>query len=409
MNPDKFRKLFLLFTLLVIFIFTSCSKNDSPVEPEITPYRGQLTGSGNNGNFPVLFLQTTISSMAGSNTINVKLIYDVNAYKISYRTVDSKGNIITVSGSIFIPVSKNNLSLISIQHGTQTKRTSVGSTSSLNAPEGLIAASLGYYAVVPDYIGLGESTLLHPYHLAKPSADAVVDIIRAGREFALSKGITLNGQVFLAGYSEGGYVTMAAQKEIEKSFSSEFNLTAVAPMAGAYDLNLTAKKIIEGKIYNQPAYLAFFSVAYNNYYGWNKLGEFFNPPYAEMLPGLFDGTKSTGEINQALTNDVAKLFKQSFIDAYLNGTETTLTQAFIENSLLDWTPKAPMRLYHGDADEYVPYENSTKARDLFRSRGTNVELITITGGTHTSTALPAITLAIEWFGSLKLSKSLASK
>ena len=398
------RKQLTLILLAFFFLVTSCKKSDSPVEPEITPARGQVVSSTFNGTFSIPLLQAMVSSISGGEQFKNKILYDVDYYKLVYRTADIKGNIIVVSGAVFLPKGKNNLSLVSVQHGTQTKRINVGSVNALNATDGLVAAALGYFAVVPDYIGLGESMLVHPYHISKSSADPIIDIIRAGKEFAGKNNITLNGQIFLAGYSEGGYVTMAAQREIEQNYKSEFQLTAVAPMAGAYDLNLSAKKIFQGKTYNQPAYLAYFMVAYNDVYGWNKLDAFFNSPYAEKLPALFNGSKTTTEINSELTNDLSKLLNQNFVNGYLNGTETTLTAAFSSNSLLDWKPTAPMHLYHGDADEYVPYENSVQAKNYFLTRGVNVELVTIPGGTHGSAALPSIVAAIEWFGTLKLAK-----
>jgi len=293
-----------------------------------------------------------------------------------------------------------------LQHGTQTNRSIVGSVSPLNSLDGMLGASLGYYTIVPDYLGLGESTILHPYHHAKSSADCVIDLIRAGREFALRSNIKLNGQVFLAGYSEGGYVTLAAHKEIEKNYSNEIKIAACAPMAGAYDLNLTAKAILQKQTYNQPSYLSFFIVAYNEIYGWNRLTDAFNSPYAEKMPSLFDGTKTTTEINAQLTTSISQLFKQNFLNAYLNGSEVDLTTAFTNNSLLNWTPSAPLRFYHGSADEYVPYENSTNARDYFKSVGATVELITIPGGTHTSAALPSIINAVDWFETIRLNKQV---
>ncbi len=402
-NMFVFSKRFFYLLLLTISIsLVSCKSEDSPVEP-VEQKRGDIVSTNFITNYSRQVVQTFITLAAGQQ-INVTLKYDVDAYKIVYRTLDPKGNVVIASGAIFIPKGKDNLPLISLQHGTQTNRNVVASVNPLYSIEGLTAAALGYYTLVPDYLGLGESTLLHPYHYAKSSADCVIDLIRSGREFARSSNIKLNGQVFLAGYSEGGYVTLAAHKEIEKNYSGEIKIAACAPMAEAYDLNLTAKTILQKQTYNQPSYLSFFVVAYNEIYRWNKLSEAFNSPYAEKMLSLFDGTKITTEINVQLTTNISQLFKQNFLNAYLNGSEADLTTAFTNNSLLNWTPSAPLRFYHGSADEYVPYENSTNARDYFKSVGATVELITIPGGTHTSTALPSIINTIDWFETIRLNK-----
>jgi predicted esterase len=404
----KFRQIIdLIFPMILFVSFFSCRNDDSPLEPPQN-YRGQIVDTSTIGNYNTTFLRAFVNSIAGVFQSDIDLKYDVRVFRIIYKTRDTKGYLVNASGALYVPRGKNNLSVISLHHGTQTKRENVASKNSLASPEGLIAASLGYFALVPDYLGLGESTILHTYHHQKSSAECVIDFIRAGKEFAQQKNIFFNGQLFLAGYSEGGYVTLATHKEIEQNYKNEFSVTASAPMAGAFDLLLTASSIIQKTSYNQPSYLAFFFAAYDNIYGWNRLGQIFNSPYAERIPNLFDGTKSTGEINGQLTSNLRQLFKQSFIEGFVEGTETEVRSAFQENSLLNWKPIAPLRFYHGDADEYVPYENSVNAKNYFRSIGASAELITISGGTHASAVLPSIVGAMEWFETIRFKKQIAA-
>jgi predicted esterase len=396
-----------LSCIIIVILFVSCGKNsDSPVEPTIQN-RGQVISSGSMGSYSAATLQAFAAAAMGVTQFSFTLQYDVDTYKIDYVTVDTQNKLVVASGVIIIPKGKSNLSLMSLQHGTVTSRAQVGSQSITNAVEGLIAGALGYFALEPDYLGLGDSNILHPYHYQKSSANAVIDFIRAGRSFAASKGVILNGQVFLAGYSEGGYVTLAAHKEIEQNYSSEIKVTASSPMAGAYDLNLTASTILQQSTYNQPSYLAYFFEAYNSIYGWNRLSDVFNSPYAERIPNLYNGSNTTDQINAQLSASISQLFKQSFVTSFLAGKETAVTAAFAENSLINWKPAAPIRLYHGNADEYVPYQNSVNARDYFKAQGSTVELITISGGTHESASIPSILDAISWFESIRLKKLIA--
>lgn len=406
----KSLKKYLIVPILII-IFVSCrSDSDTPTDPDpVLRTRGALLTFEKTGEFSTNIIEDFLNSLSTDQPVQLIAAYDVEVYKVIYITQNHNGEIVEASGAIFLPKGKNNFSIASIHHGTQTKRDRVGSVSPLYAPEGLAAASLGYFTLVPDYLGLGESTSVHPYHHQKSSAEPVIDFIRAGKEFAKKNNLVLNGQIFLAGYSEGGYVTLAAHKEIEQNYSAEIEVTASAPMAGAYDLNLTAKTIIQQGTYNEPSFLAYFLVAYNEIYGWNRLNDFFNSPYSERLPSLFDGTKTTSQINAQLTSNLSQLFKQSFISSYLNGTETIVTQAFNENSLLNWVPSSPIRFYHGDADEYVPYENAVIAKNYFLSHGGDVDLITIPGGTHATSVLPSIISAIEWFETIRISKLIADK
>jgi len=399
-----------IVVLFISFLFVSCSKNngDSPVEPTLQS-RGQVVSSTFLGTYSAVTLQTYLNIAAAGAQTGVTLQYDVDAYKIVYGTLDPKGNLVIASGGLYIPKGKNSLPFISIHHGTVSDRESAPSANPLNTLVGLVGASLGYLAVEPDYLGLGESGILQPYLYQTSSALTVIDFIRAGRNFAVTKGITLNGQVFLAGYSEGGYVTLAAQKEIEQNYRGEINITASAPMAGPYDLNLTAETVLQNKTYSVPGYIALFFLSYNSIYGWNRINDIFAAPYSQTIPTLFDGSKNLSQINALLTTDLTKLFNPTFTNSFLGGKETDITAAFTSNSLLNWTPTAPTRLFHGDADELVPYQNSLEARDYFNSHGANINLVTISGGTHETSALPSITAALSWFGSLRLSKTVAMK
>jgi pimeloyl-ACP methyl ester carboxylesterase len=201
---------------------------------------------------------------------------------------------------------------------------------------------------------------------------------------------------------------MAAHREIQQNYSGEINVTASAPMAGAYDLYSTAKTVLKNKTYDEPSFLAYLIVAYNDIFEWNALNKYFNSPYLEKIPALFDGTNTTDEINNALTNDLSKLFKQDFIDSFESGTETNLANAFKDNGLINWVPSVPVKLFHGDADQFVPYQNSVDAYNHFKSNGADVEFFTIPGGNHYTAAIPSILGAIEWFESLRFNKSIAA-
>jgi hypothetical protein len=169
-------------------------------------------------------------------------------------------------------------------------------------------------------------------------------------------------------------------------------------MAGPYDLLGTIESVLMNQYYDNPAYIAFLLTAYDKIYGWNRLNDMFREPYGAMMPGLFDGSKSYGDINRQLPVELRALLKPEFIDAYLSGNETDVLDAATENTLLDWSPVTPIRFFHGDADEAVPYSNALTALENLKSQSAvSIELITIEGGTHESAGIPAILGMIDWF------------
>ncbi len=396
-NTYKIRHiLFSVFTIALFFI-QGCSENVT--EPEVTKTRGGIVSTTPLQTYTTTEIQQVLGLAGISNSFNLQ--YSVEAVKIVYWTIDADGKYIKASGAIMVPKNINNLPLFNMNHGTVVKRDRVASVSPFNITEGvagLVMGALGYLSCVPDYPGFGESNKLHPYIHAKSIANAVIDFLKSAQKYAKNKKITLNNQLFLAGYSEGGYVTLATQKEIEENYSSEFDITAVAPMAGPYDLLSTATNLIKQKTYNWPAYIGFLLTAYNNVYGWNRLDDFFVKPYNSKILTLLNGTKTLSEVNSQLPKTISELLNKNFIDNFLNGNDTQVINAFKENSLLDWSPTAPIKFYHGEADGVIPYQIVLNTVENLKSRSSStIELYTITDGTHATSILPSVIDMVDWF------------
>ncbi|WP_410503876.1 alpha/beta hydrolase family protein [Hymenobacter sp. BT18] len=312
--------------------------------------------------------------------------YPIKVYRLTYRTHDAAGKEVTASGALLVPQVAQALPLLSYQHGTispaQEDRAPsyYSSRSEIWSAVSVLAAS-GYIVSAPDYLGYGASkALAHPYEHAATLASASADMLRAAREFCAQQKVSLNKKHFLLGYSEGGFATMALHKLLEEQHASEFTVTASAPGAGAYHKTAFAKYILESQ---EP--LDFLSSyvwvlrTYNQVYGLNRpLTYYFNQPYATQLQA-----DPFGNVPKL----PAQLFTSQLRTSVLNGTDQPLLAAFQANDIYDWQPKAPLALFHGTADDYVPFFNSEDAYKAMQARGaTQVELRPIEGGDHFSSA-----------------------
>ncbi|MCD6200910.1 MAG: prolyl oligopeptidase family serine peptidase [Bacteroidales bacterium] len=382
----------------LFFILASCHH-----EVEAPLQSGTLLNSAEITTYDTVFIRQIIHAVGDIG--NIPLQYNVSAVKIFYLTPDPDGSVVTVSGLLLVPVSEGSFPVMSIQHGTIIKRSEVSSENPLlnEGVVGLIAAADGYVTCIPDYLGLGVSNEMHPYLIGSVLAGNVADMIRATKSYMEMHNQTANGQLYLAGYSEGGYVTMATHRALETGTAPEgMQVTASAPMAGPYDLKTTIDTILSYGTYKSPAYIAYFLTAYDKIYGWNRLHDIFREPYASMIPDLFDGLHSTGDINKALPKEIDSLLNADFLHSYLSGNDPELLKALQANTLLGWGLKAPVHLYHGNQDHTVPYWNAVNALEDLRQQGaTQVELITVPGGDHGSSVVPSFTGALHWFDSLR--------
>lgn len=329
--------------------------------------------------------------------------YGISVYRLEYTTTDSDGKKIKASGAVLIPAgAATALPMMSIQHGTIQSDSDAPSSYGPGSEAytfGSLFASQGYIIAAPDYIGYGASKdLPHTYEHRNGLATASLDMLRATREFMSDKKVNWDKRLFIAGYSEGGYATMALQKKIEEETSTEFNLVASSCGAGAYDKPAFMREIINGPTggiaYINRLYV-WVLLTYDRIYGLNRpMTYYFKEPFASQVTARGKDVDISVSLNTAFTDQ----FKKAIND----GTDAGFLRAVQDNDIHDWKPRTPTRLYHGDADETVFYINSQNARDAMQKRGaSNVELVTLKGANH-ATGIPGfITGTYSFFNSIQ--------
>jgi hypothetical protein len=369
--------------------------------------RGKLISSNLLGFYSTSTLNLYLS-FAGSS---IRAQYGVNWYSVVYETIDPLGGRTTASGGLFLPVQAGiNWPLASYSHGTLTQTNQAPSvyhaTPTEDAFAGLAFASVGYVCAAADLLGLGSGQGLHPFLHARSEATASVDMLRAARSFCASNNIGLNGQVFLAGYSQGGHTEMALHRELEWYHTNEFTVTASAPMAGPYDMSGTElNDILSPRCPPNPYYAAYVLTSYQWVYSlapsWTNLVV---PPYSTNIPPLFNGNTSGATINAAMPKcNVSSILVPQVRSSLTNDSGCPLYQALRDNDLYRWKPIAPMHLYHCSGDLDVLPANSVVATNNFWALGaTQVQLIDPKpGANHTDCAIPSLEAAKAWFDTLK--------
>lgn len=330
----------------------------------------------------------------------------VDFVKLEYETIGPSGEVTTASGGLAVPVgTRGQFPLVSYQHGTVLERS--GAPSSFTT-ESIIAVSMaasGYVCAAPDYLGLGTSAFpFHPYHHAQTEASSVIDMLRAARNYASLSNVALNGKVFLLGYSQGGHATLAAHRAIEQLPSREFDLVASAPGAGAYDLSgVTLTDSLSSRQPPNPYYFAYLVTAYQRLYGIApSVASLFRPPYDLQIPPLLDGFHTSDDLNVRMPRIPNESMDPTLLAQVRANPDHPFRIALRANDLLDWSPVAPIRLYHCTGDQDVLYANSEVALARLRANGgKSVELVNSGPMDHGGCVISALLGAKEWFDSLK--------
>ncbi len=304
-------------------------------------------------------------------------------------------------------------------HGTTTDR--AFNMANMQNTETLFLAALfaskGYIVVAPNYAGYDTSTLpYHPYLIADQQSKDMIDALTAARTALPLASATLtkdNGQLFITGYSQGGYVAMATHRAMQ---AAGMTVTAAAPMSGPYALAAFVDAVFYGEVNGDaPVSSTLLLTAYQKAYGdiYANPGDVFETQYARgidsLLPtttprsqlyaegklpefALFSSTPPApafaGDTPPTTPANLAEVFALGFgagnliqngyrlsylEDAQANpdggwpsghhrrrGRESrpSLAQALQTNDLRNWVPTAPVLLCGGDVDPLVFWFNT---------------------------------------------------
>jgi pimeloyl-ACP methyl ester carboxylesterase len=388
-----------LALLLSLIVFVSCS-DDEGESPE--PQSSNLVSATllDTRTFEELQLLVEFS---GQDIDPALFKYDVKVFRVEYTTTYREEEIVA-SGIVALPSTSDPTPMMSFQRGTIVAHNEAPSVQDENSFDVILygaMASAGYIVVIPDLIGFGSSTeVLHPYYVEEPTARAVVDNITAAVAVARDNNVNFDERLFIAGYSQGGYATLAAHKALEQNPVEGIDVVASFPAAGGYDLNAMQNYFFSLDQYSSPYYLAYVARAYQTYYDYpNIVTDIFNEPYATRIPTLFNGNNSGSAINGQLSTSISTLIREDIRLNFATSTQYNyLREAFEENSLPDWTPEKPIYFYHGTADTTVPYENSVITYEKLIANGASSATVTLTplpDADHSSGIQPYIELLIE--------------
>ena len=333
----------------------------TPTSPVPTPERsGQLESAALLG---TLAATDIAAALADKESLAQDVVprFAVTSYRLEYLTTDADGRQVRASGLVSVPVKAAGAKspVLSYQHGTLFKDAEAPSNNAVASEVAVVLASLGYIVLAPDYVGFGASRgTPHPYLLSAPSAAATIDFLTAARTWRSQANVVDNGQLFMTGYSEGGYVTMAAHRALQAgNWPHLQQLRMVVPGAGPYNVQTTMDGLVRLVRDEQPVLGAAINPGFLRYLGGTVQREVRRVLLRALIPGDADVSYDTRFIDRFLADDVQALAAIS--------------------SVYDWKPAVPVRLYHGRDDRTVPYASSAGTVRAMQDRGAG-DLVSLT-------------------------------
>jgi acetyl esterase/lipase len=389
-----------------------------------------------------LLLELNLAANAQVLSLSGTPVCDILMYHIEYATVGGANEATTASAALMVPTGFGSACtgkrpIVLYAHGTTTDR-SFNMTNMQNAETLILAAlfaSQGYIVVAPNYAGYDTSTLpYHPYLIADQESKDMIDALAAARTALPLASATLtkdSGELFVTGYSQGGYVAMATHRAME---AAGMKVTASAPMSGPYALGAFVDAVFYGEVNGDATVSStLLFTAYQKAYGdiYASAEDLFESQYAAGIdsllpttttrsqlyaqgklpeyalfsstppePSLADITPPTAPADLAgvfaLGFGAGNLIQNSYRLEYLQDaqqqpdggfpTVTTglaasapglpLRRALQMNDLRNWVPAAPLMLCGGAVDPLVFWFNSQLMLDYWASHAPSSASIT---------------------------------
>lgn len=302
----------------------------------------------------------------------LKPTHAVDLYKIKYKTTSFNGDTTIASGLVAMPINpKNSIAILCNFHGTRV--THDDAPSSFNANyyiyPSLFSNTGNYMLVMPDYLGMGDNELsLHPYVQAETLASSSIDMLIAAKELANVLHYPINNNLYLTGYSEGGFTTMVTYDAILKNHK-DIHVTAVSAGSAPYDWLETTRFISHYPGPRATLYLAYFLYAMQTYHQyWEGLDVIFKKPYDTLIPTLFDGKHILNEILEALPAEPREIMRDDFYDSIINGTNSKTEQLVKNMNHYYFKSTAPLLLIGTKGDLDLPFHGAEIAYQELKNR-----------------------------------------
>lgn len=330
----------------------------------------------------------------------------VTLYRLTYPSIIPElGNRPTMaSGLVAIPdTGTGPFPLLSYQHGTVYGKQEVPSFPGQSPETEIVLAQFagqGYVVVGADYFGLGLSTEPDAYMAKASHQQASADMLEASREVLDALGVATTDELFLAGWSQGGFVTLALLEKLE---ADGVPVRGAATASAPADLlvALTGLLAFPRDVYADwtPTLFMLSTFSFETYYGVPGLARSVLTDEAyEVARRLY--AFEPVEVREVPTQMRAVVRPEYFDPAYF--TASVYGRLAAEGTAYRQVFATPVRTYYGLRDEVITSGLGLLPMAYQTAIGSQtVEAISTGETTHRGTFVTATPAWKAWFDSLR--------
>ncbi len=393
----------------------------------------------------------------------------IDLRSINYHTIGGQGEATNATAAIMVPSGTDPscngpLPIVLYAHGTNIDRTyNIADWIDPNnaaAVEGSVVAAMyaaqGFIVVAPNYAGYDLSALTyHPYLNGDQQGKDMYDALAAARSQLSAISATDSGKLFVTGYSQGGYVALAALRELQangKTVTASGPLSAPSAISALTDYNFSGWPALGATTF-VPLLTTSWQKQFGNIY--SATSDIYESQYATgidtLLPtttpnaiyptklptlALYPATATPGPLNAQLSifYGANNLVKQTYLTTAfgdiqgnpcpgnaLPATNASLNtasplacaplvgfrKAAVANDLRNFLPTRPVFFCGGDQDPTVNFVSTRATAGYFSAKGLPSSSLTVVD-LEESTASDAYTSARTAFAIAKAATAQAA-
>jgi len=330
----------------------------------------------------------------------------VKLYRVTYSSVvPERGNKpIVATGLVAVPdIVGTSFPMVSYQHGTVYGKQEVPSFPDKSPETQLMLAQFagqGYIVIGADYFGMGLSKEPEGYMVKASHQQATYDMLLASRAVLADLKLS-NTKLFIGGWSQGGFITMAFLEKLE---AAGVKIDAAATASAPVDVQVVLNGFLSFPRKNDAAWVnslfILSSFAFENYYGVPGLSRsLFNDEYYDLARRAY--LREPFNVADVPT-DLHKLIKPDYFNAQFFA-ESAYGKLVAQTQAYRWVIKSPVRNYYGEADEAIAVGVGQLAMTYQRAMGNGnpvIEAVSTGQTLHRGTYATAVPQWKKWFDGL---------
>ncbi|GEQ71324.1 hypothetical protein JCM33374_g5006 [Metschnikowia sp. JCM 33374] len=311
------------------------------------------------------------------------LLYPINiqgAWQFMVRSTNTQGKPVGIVGTILQPYDADPSKIIAYNFAEDSADINCSPSYSILSGADVdtiglqvesiymnVALTKGWYVLVTDYEGPNAA-----FTAGILAGKATLNAIRAALKSGNKTGISPDAQVGIWGFS-GGTIPSSWAGALQPSYAPELSKNLIGVAVGGWVTNLTSVvEKIDGTEFAGFVGAGMLGLASEYPYVQSEIFGYMDPSRVDQVKGLYNECVVAAIVNFLgvdFINGPSPIFTSGSAVFNIPEVKEMLTENILAFNSSGPVPQVPFFVYHGQADEVIPFDNSQRVYDTWCAQG----------------------------------------